>query len=54
MTTVDFIEKELRKCRKNLGLQKSRGSPEIQIKNIEEKIFHYENALKILKAVEKK
>lgn len=42
MTTLEFMEKQLEKHRKGLERELNRGVPDEVIRNIKEKIYHYE------------
>ena len=53
MTTLEFMEKELSKCRINLAQQKLRGAPEDNIMNIEKKIEYYSEVCELLKKRDK-
>lgn len=49
MTTLEFMERELRKCKINLEHQISRNAPADDIENIKSKISHYEEVCNLLK-----
>lgn len=52
MTTLEFMEKELKKCKANLEQQTSRNAPMDNIENIKNKISHYEKVCELLKRSE--
>jgi hypothetical protein len=54
MTTLEFMQKELRKCQVNLEQQIARNAPPDNIENIKAKISHYEEACEALKGSESK
>lgn len=49
MTTLEFMEKQLKKHRLSLAIQEHRKSQEEAINNIKTKIFHYEKVCGILR-----
>ena len=49
MTTLEFFEKELQKCERNLDRQISRNAPKGDLENINWKIYHYGVACEILR-----
>lgn len=49
MTTLEFVQKELRKCQVNLEQQIARNAPPDNIENIKNKISHYEEVCELLK-----
>lgn len=49
MTTLEFMEKELKKCKFNLKQAKSRKAPADNIENIKIKVFHYEKVCELLR-----
>ena len=49
MTTLEFMEKELKKCKSNLEQQISRNAPTHDVENIKDKISHYEKVCEMLK-----
>lgn len=54
MTTLEFMERELNKCKRNLACQEERNAPSDNIENIKIKIFHYESVCALLKGGVKK
>lgn len=54
MTTLEFMEKELRKHKLNLEKQTDRNAPIEDIENIKIKISHYEKVCELLKGAEQK
>jgi hypothetical protein len=52
MATLEFMEKELRKCRYNLEFAVKKNAPSDHIENIKIKIGHYEKVCELLKAGE--
>lgn len=53
MTTLEFMEKELRKHKLDLKRQTDRNAPIGDIENIKIKISHYEKVCELLKGGEK-
>lgn len=51
MTTLEFMEKELSKCKINLQMAEDRNAPADHIQNIKNKIGHYERVCELLKVV---
>ena len=51
-TAVEFIEKELHKCKINLEKIKQRNAPEIDIENIYKKIRGYRETLNCIEELE--
>ena len=49
MTTLEFMERNLKQCRINLEQQTSRNAPADNIENIKIKISHYEKVCELLK-----
>jgi hypothetical protein len=49
MTTLEFMAKELYKCKTNLEQEISRNAPKENIENIKTKISHYEKVCELLK-----
>lgn len=49
MTTLEFMTRELYKCKINLEQQISRNAPVDNIENIKSKISHYEKVCELLK-----
>jgi hypothetical protein len=49
MTTLEFMEKELKKCELNLIQQIARDAPTDHISNIKDKIGHYEKVCELLR-----
>ena len=49
MTTLEFMERELNKCKRNLVCQVERNAPADNIENIKIKISHYERVCDLLK-----
>ena len=49
MTTLEFMEKQLRQCEINLEQQKERSAPQESITNIEKKIGYYKEVCDLLK-----
>ena len=49
MTTLEFMEKELKKCELNLIQQIARDAPDENIANIKTKIGHYEKVCELLR-----
>ena len=49
MTTLEFFEKELKRCEFNLEQQILRNAPQDNIENIRQKINHYTVACELLR-----
>ena len=49
MTTLEFMERELNKCKRNLACQLERNAPADNIENIRIKISHYERVCDLLR-----
>ena len=54
MTTLEYMEKQVQKHRLNFVREWERGAPEEMLRNISEKIRHYETAAEILRKTEGK
>ena len=52
MTTLEFIDKQLKKCKIDLEQQELRQAPKSNIENLKEKISHYEKVCEMLKGGE--
>lgn len=52
MTTLEYMERELKKHRANYARESSRGVPPEMLANINSKIGHYEKAVDALKIVD--
>lgn len=50
MTTLEFFERELKRCEVNLEQQTLRNAPQDNIENIRHKINHYTVACELLRA----
>lgn len=48
MTTIEFMQNELNKCKINLEQQIARNAPANNIENLRSKIFHYEIVCELL------
>ena len=53
MTTLEFMEKQLRKCKTDLEQQELRQAPKSNLENLKEKISHYEIVCEMLKGYHK-
>ena len=49
MTTLEFMERELKRCKISLEHQTARNAPADNIENIKIKISHYEKVCDLLK-----
>lgn len=49
MSTLEFMEKELRRCEINLKLAEDRKASAEHIENIKAKVQHYQKVCKMLK-----
>ena len=53
MTAIEYFEKQLGKHKANYERESRRGVPEKMLSDIQAKISYYEQAVVVLKAVEK-
>ena len=51
MTALEYMEKQVEKHRANFQREALRGAPAEQLRNIREKIWHYQEAADALRAV---
>ena len=49
MTTIEFMQKQITKCRINYDREVKRNAPEEILNNIQAKISHYEVAVEALR-----
>ena len=49
MTTLEFMDRELKRCKINLAKQEARNAPTGDMENIKIKIAHYEKVCEVLR-----
>lgn len=53
MTTLEYMERQIKKHKSTYSRESERNVPEEQLRNIEQKITHYEEAIEALKRIMK-